>query len=253
MYDQVFQHAYLVQPEARSRAGGYHYLGNKTRTQFNGPILILAKTIKNVMASSAEAEVGALYMNAQEAVSIRQCLIEMGHPQPPTLMKTDNSTAQGILTGTIKQKRLKAIDMQFYLLKDRAEQGQFDIYWEPGKHNLADYPTKHHLGTHHAAVRPIYLYDKHKTPTTVKGCVEILDRTFSTKRHVRTNTVRTQQLPNLTSPAGTPKYRACHTNSISHNILGTKPITKYAHKHLATKYSHLRRVLHASIPTLINS
>ena len=66
------------------------------------------------MASAAAAEVGALYMTVQEALAIRQCLIELGHPQPPTPMKTDNSTAQGILTGTMKQKRSKAIDMRFY-------------------------------------------------------------------------------------------------------------------------------------------
>jgi len=65
------------------------------------------------MASAAEAEVGALYTNAQEAIAIRQCLIELGHPQPPTPMKMNNSTAQGILTGTIKQKQTKAIDMRF--------------------------------------------------------------------------------------------------------------------------------------------
>ena len=67
--------------------------------------------------------------------------------------------------------------MQFYWLKDRAAQGQFEIYWEPGKNNLADYPTKHHTGTHHAIVRPMYLYDAEKRPTTVKRCVEILART----------------------------------------------------------------------------
>ena len=213
--------AYLVRPEARSPAGGYHYLGNNERTQFNGPILVLAKTIKNVMASAAEAEVGALYMNAQEAVSIRQCLIEMGHPQPPTPMKTDNSTARGILTGTIKQKRSKAIDMRFYWLKDRTEQKQFDIYWEPGKHNLADYPTKHHTGTHHAAVRPIYLYDQHKTPSTVKGCVEILDRTFSTKQYVRPNTGQELRMDDNTKTAGIQhsRYHACMANRKSQNTL----------------------------------
>jgi hypothetical protein len=51
--------------------------------------------IKNVMASAAEAEVASLYMNAQEAVSTRTFLIEMGHPQPATKMKTDNMTAKG--------------------------------------------------------------------------------------------------------------------------------------------------------------
>eukprot|EP00536_Pseudo-nitzschia_multiseries_P006489 jgi/Psemu1/15436/gm1.15436_g len=83
------------------------------------------------------------------ALPIRQCLIELGHPQLATPLKTDNNTAEGILNGTIKQKRSKAIDMQYYWLKDRAQQGQFNIFWQPGKHNLADYPTKHHPGNHH--------------------------------------------------------------------------------------------------------
>jgi hypothetical protein len=90
--------AYLVHTKARSRAGGYLFLGNAARTQFNGPILVLAKIIKNVMASAAEAEVGALYMNAQEALSIRQCLIELGHPQPPTPMKTYNKSQENSST-----------------------------------------------------------------------------------------------------------------------------------------------------------
>ena len=95
-------------------AGGYHFLGNRDKMQLNGPILILAKIIKNVMASATEAEVAALYLNAQEALAIRQCLIKLGHPQPPTPLKTDNVTARGIFKGTIEQKRSKAIDMRFY-------------------------------------------------------------------------------------------------------------------------------------------
>ena len=103
--------AYLVSPKAQSCAGGYHFLGNADRTQFNGPVLILAKIIKNVMASVAEAEVAPLYLNAKEVFAICQCLIKLGYPQPPTPLKSDNVTACGILTGTIKQKRSKAIDM----------------------------------------------------------------------------------------------------------------------------------------------
>jgi hypothetical protein len=37
--------AYLVCAEARSRAGGYIFLGNLKKTQFNGPVLVLAKII----------------------------------------------------------------------------------------------------------------------------------------------------------------------------------------------------------------
>ena len=124
--------AYLVAPEARSRAGGYHYLSDKQGRIFNGPVLALAKVIKNVMASATEAELGALYLNCQEAVALRNCLEAMGYPQPSTPMKTDNSTANGIINNTMKQKRSKAMDMRFYWICDRASQGQFRVYWEEG-------------------------------------------------------------------------------------------------------------------------
>ena len=52
--------AYLVCLEARSRASGYHYLGNADDNLFNRPIHVLAKIIKNVMSSAAESEVAGL-------------------------------------------------------------------------------------------------------------------------------------------------------------------------------------------------
>ena len=164
--------AYLVAPEARSRAGGYQYLSNKEGTLFNGPVLVLAKVIKNVMASATEAELGALYMNAQEAVGLRNCLESMGFPQPPTPLKTDNSTANGIINNTMKQKRSKAIDVRFYWLRDRAKQGQFHIFWDSGKHNLADYFTKHHSPAHHKLMRPIHTYIESLSPESLQGCIK---------------------------------------------------------------------------------
>ena len=120
-------------------------------------------------------------MNAQEALPIRQCLINLGHPQPPTPIKTDNSTANGYVNGTIKQKMSKAFDMRFHWLKDRERQQQFKIRCEPGANNLADYVTKHHTASHHQLVRPIYLYDKETSPKTVQGCIEILNKGLSKK------------------------------------------------------------------------
>ena len=94
--------AHLVAPRARSRAGGFLYLGNKAGNLMNGSIAVIAKIIKNVVASAAEAEVAALFMNAQLAAPLRTTLEELGHPQPPTPMKTDNTTANGIINGTVK-------------------------------------------------------------------------------------------------------------------------------------------------------
>ena len=64
--------------------------------------------------------------------------------------------------------------MRFYWLRDRVQQGMFDVYWEPGLNNLADYPTKHHSGKHHRLLRSIYLSEK-DSPTTVQGCIELLN------------------------------------------------------------------------------
>ena len=165
--------AYLVAPQARSRAGGFQYLGNLDGTLMNGSIAILAKIIKNVMSSAAESEIGALFMNAKIAIPMRITLEELGHPQPPTPIKTDNTTANGIINGTVKQQRSKAIDMRFYWLQDRVEQGQFKIYWAPGDENWADYFTKHHSPTHHRKIRPVYLKEPN-SPSDLQGCIDLI-------------------------------------------------------------------------------
>ena len=66
------------------------------------------------MVSAAEAEMGDLFLNCQEAVLIQITLEEMGHSHPPTPVQFDNSAALGIATGTIKQRKSKAMDMRFY-------------------------------------------------------------------------------------------------------------------------------------------
>ncbi len=109
------------------------------------------------MASAAESEVGALFVNSQEAIPLRYALEELGHPQPPTPVQTDNSTAAGYSNNTIKQKRSKAMDMRFSWLQCRERQRQFIIYWQPGSENLSDYHTKHHSASHHQKMRPQFL------------------------------------------------------------------------------------------------
>jgi hypothetical protein len=42
-------------------------------------------------------KIGALYTNARKGVKEQNILEVMGHPQPPTLVQTDNSTADGII------------------------------------------------------------------------------------------------------------------------------------------------------------
>jgi len=159
--------SYLTAPKGRSRAAGYCFLSERpskppTATDEpppdNGPVHVLCQIMKQVVASAAEAELGALFLNAQTICPFRIALEELGHPQPATPLQTDNSTASGIANDTVKQKRSKAIDMRFYWVRDRVRQGQFHIFWRPGSTNRADYFTKHHPASHHQAVRPTYLH-----------------------------------------------------------------------------------------------
>jgi len=158
--------SYLSESQSRSRAGGFFFLSDAADVtspdaptpKINGAIHIISTILNNVMASATEAEVGALFHNAQDACSLRNTLIFLGHPQPATPIQTDNACAEGIINDTVKQKRSKAIDMRFYWVRDRVRQGQFNIHWKRGKENLGDYFTKHHPDSHHRDMRPIYLH-----------------------------------------------------------------------------------------------
>jgi hypothetical protein len=153
--------SYLSVSNARSRLGGLFFLGNKSPEQdtLNGSILNVAAVIKNVVASAAESEVGACFHNAQSGAPLRVTLTELGHTQPPTPLRTDNSTAYSIVNETIKQKRSKAMDMRYHWLTDRVRQKQFDVYWRPGRENLGDYHTKHHSAQHHKDMRHLILHE----------------------------------------------------------------------------------------------
>jgi hypothetical protein len=166
--------SYLSESQARSRSGGFFYLSsgdpkftttidpNSPPPPENGNILVPCVILKVVVSSAAEAELGALFHNGKEAAAIRTTLHDLGHPQPPTPIQTDNSCAAGIANGTVKQRRSKAIDMRFYWVRDRVAQRQFVVHWRQGADNLADYFTKHHSPAHHRLMRARYLLDLHR-------------------------------------------------------------------------------------------
>ncbi len=86
-------------------------------------------------------------------------LEEMGHPQPPTPTHCNNSTAVGVANITVKQQRSCSMEMRFFWVADAVAQGNFDIKNHPGKENLGDYQSKHHIGAHHTEFRPWYFQE----------------------------------------------------------------------------------------------
>ena len=104
--------AYLVLPKARSRYAGFFHLAEQPpeppaipTPTINGAVNVECKTIRNVVGSVAEAETGGVYFNAQRAIPISIALEELGHPQPPTPIKTDNASALGYIYMTTFDKK----------------------------------------------------------------------------------------------------------------------------------------------------
>ena len=109
--------SYLSEPKARSCAGGHMFMaGRDDIPTNNGAVLNILQIIRAVMSSATEAELSALFINAKTTVSMHHTLKELGHPQPPTPMQTDNKTAHDLLTNKIMPKALKAMDMCFHWL-----------------------------------------------------------------------------------------------------------------------------------------
>ena len=97
--------AYLVAPKARSCVAGQFSLGSTSSPSSpSGPILVECRTLRHVVASSAEAGVAGGFHNAQTAIPIRHILTSLNYPQPPTIIKTDNTTAVSFTSDNITQK-----------------------------------------------------------------------------------------------------------------------------------------------------
>jgi hypothetical protein len=118
--------SYLSKPMAQSCAGGHFFMASDVEKPINnGSILNFAQLIKAVMSSAAEAELGALYINARKAIPQQQTLKEMDHKQPPSPMQSDNTTALGVVNNNIQPRCTKAMDMRFHWLRCQEVQDQF--------------------------------------------------------------------------------------------------------------------------------
>ena len=122
--------SYLSKPRASSHTGGYYYLSSqpanpKTSPHLpplsNGLIYTELIILRHVVASADKVEVSGLFYNVLTYVPLRITLNGIGFSQPPTPIKTDNSSSEGIVTVTVRKKSSKAIYMRFYWIKDRVK------------------------------------------------------------------------------------------------------------------------------------
>jgi hypothetical protein len=95
--------------KAHSRACGYFFMGWTPKDgdpiKLNGALFTLCTILRFVVASSAKAELCALFLNCKEGIIFRLTLEELGHPQPRTSVHCDNATTVGIANNTVKWQR----------------------------------------------------------------------------------------------------------------------------------------------------
>jgi hypothetical protein len=151
--------------------------------RLNGTFFTLCTILRFVVASTAEAELGTLFLNCNEGMIVRLTLEELDHPQPKTHILWDNASAVGIANNTVKpQWSSCSMEMQYFWVCNKIAQDSYAIKWHPGQENLADYQSKHHNRADHQAICPWYLHDKNSPsvllraskPSSLKGCVGTL-------------------------------------------------------------------------------
>ena len=78
----------------------------------------LCTILKNFATSAAEAELDALLLNAKEAKITRLTLRDLVHLQYPTPIRCLNTTAAGIINGTVKIERSRSMEMRYFYIFD---------------------------------------------------------------------------------------------------------------------------------------
>ena len=133
----------------------------------NEPIHTVSKIMIHVMASAAEAQIGVTFINRKESIPIQSTLEELGHPQPPTPICVDNSTASSFHQQHHQTKTAETHQYAFLLGPGSGPPKIFLIYWQPGNNNLGDYHTKYYPVSHDKLLRPTYLHPTTKLANTV--------------------------------------------------------------------------------------
>ena len=172
-----------IQDQIRRKSLPHHGISRSQQAPLkkpplNGPVHIKCMTMRNILATTMEAEMRALFVNWKRGAATQMAPIEMVHTQPTTPLVTDSATGDGFVNDNMRLWHSRSIDMQFYWVRDRFRQRQFLVYWVTGEHNLSDYFTKHHPTNHHWAHRSKYLvptvdaskYACYMSPNDLQGC-----------------------------------------------------------------------------------
>jgi len=108
-----------------------------------GSISWSSKLQPTVALSSTEAEYMAVSSAAQEAIFLRRLLDDLGFPQSgPTTIFEDNQGCIYLSENSGLQQRTKHIDLRYYFIRERIENGEVKLVYIRTDKQLADLLTK---------------------------------------------------------------------------------------------------------------
>ena len=129
--------SYLSKTNSCSQSCWHFFMGwmpkNDEPIQLNGAFYVNTTILCFVVASVAEAKLGAHFHNFQDGIIFRQMLEDLGHKQPQTLVHCNNATAVGIANNTVKCQRSRSMEMRFFWVGNKEAQNIYEICWHPGQ------------------------------------------------------------------------------------------------------------------------
>ena len=130
--------SYASHQDLKGHSGAVVSIGNP-----NAPIHALSKKQRIVTKSSTEAEILALESATEEILWSKRVLDELGHPQNEVPIEQDNKSAMIIIKrGPGKMGKSKSIQIKYYWITQKVEDGTISLKYIPSKQVLADGLTK---------------------------------------------------------------------------------------------------------------
>jgi len=119
-----------------------------------GPVYVQSTKQKLVSKSSAEAELIALSDGASQVIWSREFLLGQGYQPKASIIHQDNqATMQMASKGTYSSRQTRHINVRYFFLKDRIENGEVELNYLRTQDMIANLLTKPLQGEHFRRLR----------------------------------------------------------------------------------------------------
>jgi hypothetical protein len=128
--------SYAIHEDAKSHTGSLVYSGKNLIHGTSNKQKVIAK-------SSTEAETNSVYGEMSTIESLRELHIELTNDNDPVLIKQDNMSAIHLMTkGDGLSNKSRHMRVRYYYIKEKVDENQLLIEYEPTESMIADLLTK---------------------------------------------------------------------------------------------------------------